>query len=87
MNQQPLHQISRQPQERSLVIGSTRTGRAKGFNFDQFEVELVDDRGGLERVTRTLGPHARGGDSPEFGVEELDKPSGGLMVAIAKARH
>ena len=42
---------------------------------------------GLERVVRTLGPHARGGDSPELGVEKLDQPAGGLMVAIAKARH
>ena len=38
-------------------------------------------------MTRALGPHARGGDSPEFGVENLDQPSGGLMVAIAKAGH
>ena len=42
---------------------------------------------GLEGVIRALGPHARGGDSPEFGVENLDQPSGGLMVAIAKAGH
>jgi hypothetical protein len=32
----------------------------------------VHQRGGLERVIRALGPHARGGDPPEFGVEKLD---------------
>src|SRR5215467_8962336 len=87
MNQQPLHQESREPQERGLLIRSIRTGRAKGFDFDQFEVELVYHRGGLERVIRALGPHARGGDSPEFGVEKFNQPAGGLMVATAKARH
>ena len=43
--------------------------------------------GGLERVIRALGPHARGGDPPEFGVEKLDQPAGSFMVAVAKARH
>src|SRR6516165_5867768 len=87
MNQQPLHQESRQPQERSLLIRSLRTGRAKGFDFDRFEVELVHQSSGLERVIRALGPHARGSDSPELGVEKLNQPAGGLMVAVAKARH
>src|SRR5215469_2976642 len=87
MNQQPLHQVSRQPQERSLLIRSARAGRAKGFDFDQFEIELMNQGGGLERVTRGLGPHARGGDSPQLGVEKLNQPAGGLMVTVAKARH
>jgi hypothetical protein len=47
----------------------------------------VHQSSGLERVIRALGPHARGGDSPQLGVEKLDQPSGGLMVAIAKAGH
>ena len=42
---------------------------------------------GLERVIRALGPHARGGDSPQLGVEKLNQPADGLMVAVAKARH
>jgi len=61
--------------------------RTQGFDFDQFEVELVDDSGGLERVIDTLGPHARCRDPPELRVEKLDQPTGGLMVAAAKARH
>src|SRR5262245_6086941 len=87
MNQQLLHQVSRQPQERGLLIRSARTGRAQGFDFDQLEIELVHYRGGLERVIRTLGPHARGGNPPQFGVKKLDQPARGLMVAVAKARH
>ena len=55
MNQQPLHQVGRESQERGLLIRSLRTGRAKGFNFDQFEVELVHQSSGLERVIRALG--------------------------------
>ena len=50
-------------------------------------MELVHQRCGLERVTRALGPHACGGDPPEFGVEKLYQPSGGLRIAIAKAGH
>ena len=42
---------------------------------------------GLERVIRALGPHARGGDPPEFGVENLDQLAGRLMIAVPKARH
>jgi len=55
MNQQPLHQVSRQPQERGLLIRSVRAGRTKGFHFGQFEVELVHQSSGLERVIRALG--------------------------------
>jgi hypothetical protein len=87
MNQHPLHQESRQRQERSLLIRSIRTGRAKGFDFDQFEIELVYYRRGLERVTRALAPHTRGGDPTEFGVEKLNQPASGLVIAVAKARH
>jgi len=87
MNQQPLHQVCCEPQERSLLIGSVGTGRPKGFDFDQFEVELVHQSSGLESVIRALGSHARGGDPSEFGVENLNQPSSGLMVAVAKTRH
>ena len=87
MNQHLLHQVSRQAQERGLLIGSTRSGRAEGFDFNQFEIELMYQSGGLERMIRALGPHARTGDPPELGVEKLDQPAGGLMVAVAKARH
>ena len=52
-----------------------------------FEIELVYHRGGLERVIRALSPHACGSDPPEFGIEKLDQPAGGFMVAVAKARH
>ena len=84
MNQQLLHQVSRQPKECGLLI---RSARAQGFDFDQFEIELVHHRGGLEGVIRALGPHARGRDPPEFRVENLNQSAGGLMVAVAKARH
>src|SRR5438105_584232 len=87
MNQQALHQITRQPQERSLLVPSARTGRAKGFEFNQFEIKLMDYGSRLERVIRALGPHARGGDSTELGVEKLNQLPGGLMIAVAKARH
>ena len=43
--------------------------------------------GGLERVIRALAPHSPGGDKPEFRVEKLNQPAGGLMVAVAKACH
>ena len=87
MNQQPLHQVCCEPQERSLLIGSVGTGRPKGFDSDQFEVELVHQSSGLESMVRALGPHARAGDPSEFGVENLNQPAGGLMVAVAKTRH
>lgn len=87
MNQQLLHQICRQPKERGFLIRSVRTSRPKGFDFDQFEIELMHDCGGLERVILALGPHARGCNSPEFRVEELNQPAGGFLVAVAKARH
>lgn len=87
MYQQLLHQICRQPKERGFLIRSVRTSRSKGFDFDQFEIELMHDCGGLERVILALGTHARGGNPPEFRVEELDQPAGGLLVAVAKARH
>jgi hypothetical protein len=35
----------------------------------------------------TLGSHAGGGDPPEFPVEKPDRPTGGSMVAAAKAFH
>ena len=87
MNQQLLHQISRQSKERRFLIRSVRTGRPKGFDFDQFEIKLMHDRGGLERVILALCPHARGGNPSELGVEELNEPAGGILVALAKARH
>src|SRR5215813_11796167 len=87
MNQQLLHQICRQPKERGFLVRSVRTSRPKRFDFDQFEVELMHDCGWLERVILALGAHARGGNSPELGVEELNEPAGGFMVAVAKARH
>src|SRR5215469_6867094 len=87
VNQQLLHQISRQSKERRFLIRSVRTGRPKGFDFDQFEIKLMHDRGGLERVILALCPHARGGNPSELGVEELNEPAGGILVALAKARH
>jgi hypothetical protein len=87
MNQQPLHQECRQPKKCGFLIRAARTDRTKGFDFDQFEIELMDHRGGLERMIRAFGPHPRGGDSPEFRVEKLDQPAGGIMVAIAKICH
>jgi hypothetical protein len=87
MNQHPLHQEGRQSQERSFLIRSTRTGRAKGFHFDQFEIELVHYGCGLERVIRALAPHTHGGDPPEFGVEKLNQPASGLVVTVAEVRH
>ena len=44
-------------------------------------------RGGLQRVIRALGPHPRGGDPSELGVEKLDQPAGGLRIAAAKSLH
>src|SRR5262249_22559606 len=64
-----------------------RTSRAKGFDFDQFEIELMHHCGGLECVVGALCPHPRGGDSPKLWVEELNQPASGFMVAVAKARH
>jgi hypothetical protein len=87
MNQQLLHQIRRQPENAALSFAPPALRRAKGIDFDQFEVELVYYGGGLERMIRTLGPHARGGDPPELRVEKLHQSTGGLMVAVAKARH
>jgi len=46
----------------------------------------VYDGGGLKRMIRALGSHARGGDPPELPVEKLDQPTGGLLVPVAKAR-
>src|SRR5215471_14456933 len=87
MNQQPFHQESRQPQERGLLIRPARTSRAKGLDLDQFEIKLMYDGRGLQRVTWALGPHARGGNPPELGVEKRDQPAGGVAVAVTKARH
>jgi hypothetical protein len=87
MNQQLLHEVCRQPKERGFLVRSVRTRRPKGFDFNEFEIELMHDRRGLERVIRALRPHARRSDSPEFGVEKLDQLPGGFMVAAAKARH
>src|SRR3954452_17917169 len=87
MNEQLPDQVTGQPQERGLLVLPSRTGRAQGFDFDQFEIELVDHRCGLKCVTRALSPHARGRNTPEFGIEKLDEPARGLMVAAAKARH
>jgi hypothetical protein len=36
-------------------------------------------------VIRALGPHARGGDPPEFEVENLDQLAGGLVIAVPKS--
>ena len=47
----------------------------------------MDDSRRRERVVGALGPHARGGNPAELGVEQLDQLAGGLMVAAAKARH
>src|SRR4051794_30808443 len=87
MNQQLLHQVSGQPKKRALVIRSARTSRAKRFDFHQFEIELMHDCGGLERVIRALGSHASRGYAAEFGVEKLNQLSGGFMISVAKARH
>src|SRR5215471_15894997 len=69
MNQQLLHQVCRQPKKRGFLIRSVRASRPKGFDFDQFKIELMHDCSGLECMIRALGPHARGCNSPEFGVE------------------
>jgi hypothetical protein len=87
MNQQPLHQEGRQTQECGPLIFSIRTGRAKGFDFHQLEIELVHHGSGLERVIRALGPHASGGNPPQFRVQNLNQPAGSLVVAAAKACH
>jgi len=47
----------------------------------------VHQSSGLERVIRALGPHASGGNPPEFGVEKLNQPAGGLMVAVPGPRN
>src|SRR5215472_5976299 len=87
MNQQLLDEISRQAQKgRILVLPAAACG-AKGFDFDEFEIELVHHRGGLERMARPLDAHAGRGNPPEFGVKQLDEPARSFMVAAAKARH
>src|SRR4051794_10704026 len=87
MDKHPLHQESRQTQERSLLFHSIRTGRAKGFDFYELEIKLMDYRSWLERVIHPLRPHTRGGDSPKLRVEKLHQTADGLLVAVTKARH
>ena len=87
MNQELLHQVRCQPQERSLFIRSTRSGRTQRFDFDQLKVKLMNDRGGLERVIDALGSHTCCRDPPELRIEKIDQATGRLMVAPAKTRH
>jgi hypothetical protein len=87
MDQKPLHQVGRQPQECSLLIRSARRGGTQGFDFDQFEIELMYQRGWLQRVTGALGTHARDGDAPQFRIENLNQPASRRLITSAKARH
>jgi len=88
MNQQLLHQVGRQSEEGSLLIGrSIGAGRAKSLDPDQLKIELMNHSGGLQGVIRALGPHTRGGDPPQLGVKEFDQAARRIMIAIAKARH
>src|SRR5947199_10569031 len=87
MNQQLLYQVSRQAQERGFLICSVWTSGAKGLDFDQFEIELVHYCGWLQCVIRALAPHARAGNASELGVEKINQLAGGLMIAVAEARH
>ena len=64
MDQQPLHQVGGQPQECGLLIRPARRSGTQGFDFDQFEIELMYQRGRLKRVIGTLGTHAGDGDAP-----------------------
>ena len=58
---------------------------------DQPQVRLVDQGGGVEGVAGGLGRHARGGERPQFVVDERQEVGGGLAVAgrgsIEKASH
>jgi len=88
VNQQLLHKVGRQPEEGRLVIGrSLGPGRAQCFDLDQFEIQLMNHGSRLQRMIRPFRPHARRGDSPQFGVKQFHQPAGGLMVALAKPGH
>ena len=67
VDQQLLYQLSRQPQERGLLIRSAWTSGSKSLDFDQFEIELVHYCGRLQRVIRALAPNARSGNPPKLG--------------------
>src|SRR4051812_11763587 len=58
---------------------------------DQPQVRLVDQGGGVEGVAGGLGRYARGGERPQFVVDERQEVGSGLWVAgrgsIEEAGH
>lgn len=54
-----------------------------GFRIDQPEIRLVDERGCLQAVIRTLVPDVPLRDSMELGVYERNQSLQGILVALS----
>jgi hypothetical protein len=61
----------------SILPGSVIAG-------GQTHISFVNQRSGLESVTRAFLPHVRSGHSPQFLVDERDQLIGSLLVPLAE---
>ena len=71
------HQASRHREKVRAILPLHST------NIHQPEVDLVDERGGLEHVARTLARHVPLCEAPQFVVHEREQPLDGPGVAAS----
>jgi hypothetical protein len=60
---------------------------ARALPLDESQVSLVDERGGLEGVARTLAREVAAREAPEFGVDDGDEAFERGLVAVALGRE
>ena len=70
VNQQAFHNLGGQTQE-CRPPAFVQISGVQPFDFDQFQVELIHQHGGLPGVVCPLALHARSRESPQLGIENL----------------
>ena len=64
--------------KRGFLRAGPRLHRTQGIDFQEFEIQLVHQRRGLQGVVRCLAPHHAGRQALQFGIESFDQLFRGL---------
>jgi hypothetical protein len=75
VNEDPAHDLRRNPEEVPVILP------VDGVLFDEPEVCLVNERGGLQRVAPTFAAKLSKGDPTPFGVDERQQSIERISIA------
>jgi hypothetical protein len=73
VDQEAPHEVRREPEERlPVVLSIAAIVPPERSDFDQLQVQLIHQYGGLPAMPGSFAPHVRAGESAQFGIEQRD---------------